>query len=355
MKRITGFLVSLAVVGGCSNPAPDTPSPQASQEPFEVAVVVVEASPVVRSIVAVGSLEPIARVQVAAQQEGVVTEVTVREGDQVHRSEVVVVLDDRELQAELAEAEAVLAESEARLQRTLELLDKGMVSEQERDSVRASAQVARARAEALTTRLSFTRIEAPVDGVVIARHIEIGDLASPRSSLLELAAGPGMRLRVPVSELDVIHLRVGDPATVQVDALPDRQLEASIARIFPAADNASRQVTVELSVPRPPPEARYGFMARARLVLERWDDALLVPEAALLRGADLGAYVWVVESNVAHPRKVSPGEREHGLVRLADGVASGEAVVVEGMTRLYNGARVTIVPRRGSQQTGASP
>lgn len=332
--------ISLAVVG-CgrqTDPVPD------GESTVSVTTVAVGRQPVERTITAVGTLQPVAKVLVAAQEEGLVTAVHVREGDRVAAGKVVVELDDREVLAELAEARANLEEAAAGWHRVESLHATGLASAQELDAAVARQRVGAARVDALETRLSFTRITAPVAGVVTAREVEVGDLASPRAPLLELASGHGLLLRVPVSELEVVRLKTGDTAEVSVDALPDLHLRGTIQRIFPAADGVSRQVTVELLVAETPPDIRYGFLARAHLVLERIPEALLVPETALQRGTEGQSYVWVVEDGAARMRDVEVGHRFQGRAVVADGLDEGELVVLEGVARLRDGIAVISQP-----------
>jgi len=338
MNWMTALVAASVTVSGCGSQTDSTPLVESA---VSVTTVAVERQPVERAITAVGTLQPVARVLVAAQEEGLVTAVHVREGDRVAAGTVVVELDDREVLAELAEARANLEEATAGWHRVESLHATGLASAQELDAAVARQRVGAARVDALETRLSFTRITAPVSGVVTAREVEVGDLASPREPLLELASGRGLLLRVPVSELEVVHLKTGDTADVSVDALPDLHLEGTIQRIFPAADSVSRQVTVELLVTETPPDVRYGFLARAHLVLERIPEALLVPETALQRGAEGQPFVWVVEDGVARMREVEVGHRFEGRAVVSDGLDEGEPVVVEGLARLRDGIAVT--------------
>jgi membrane fusion protein (multidrug efflux system) len=339
-----GLLLAASAVAGCGGDAGNAPVEQA---PVAVSTVAVLRQPVERTITVVGTFVPVARVAVAAQEEGVVTAVRVREGDRVRAGEVVVELDDRELLAELAEARANREEADAALRRAQSLHDTGLASAQELDAAVARQRIGAARVEALETRLSFTRIVSPVAGVVTARLVEVGDLASPRGPLLELASGQGLLLRVPVSELDVVRLRAGDTARISVDALPELEVVGRIERIYPAADAVSRQVTVELKVEETPPGVRYGFLARAHLVLERLPDALLVPEAVLQRGAQGEPFVWVVDQHTAQTRQVTVGHRFEGKVVVSAGLAEGELVVTEGIARLSEGASVEVTASPG--------
>jgi len=328
-------LVLLAsLLSGCG-PGADAKAPSAA--PPQVRTLRLVPEDVVLSTTVVGTLEPTARVVVAAQEEGVVTAVAVREGDRVAAGDLVVQLDDRRIRAELAEAEARLLDARAQARRAKALEGDGLISPSEADTIRASEAMAEARAELLRTRVSFARITAPVAGVVLARRVEVGNLASARTPLVELAAGAGLLLRVPVSELEVVHLRPGDAATVRVDALPDVSLTARISRIFPSAEGTTRQVTVELSLADPPAAVRPGFLARARMVVEERKGVFLVPEAALQRGSETPHFVWVLDGDTARVRPVEPGERVNGRVVIRTGLAAGDEVVVEGLVRLRDG------------------
>ena len=342
MRPLAAFvLATLGAAAPACRPSPTPPAPDDAV--IEVRTIVLAGEPASRITTAVGTLEPVARVLVAAQEEGVVTAVAVREGDPVRAGEVVVELDDRQIQAELAQAEAALEEAEARWRRVQALRAQGVMAEQDVDAARAAARIADARVEALHTRLSFTRIQAPVDGVVTSRRVEVGNLASPRVPLLELAAGDGLLLRVPVSELDVVRLAEGDHAAITVDALPGIALTGRIARIYPAADSASRQVTVELRIDGAPPAVRLGFLARAHLVLEEMPESLLVPEEAVMRGAEVESYVWLVRDGSAVMQPVKVGMRLDGRALIAEGLRPGDEVVVAGISRIREGIAVAVV------------
>lgn len=340
-KNCLVVIAGLALAAGCGGGQPAGPATPAA---ISVRTVRVAPERVELTITATGAVEPRAEVIVAAQQEGLVTEVRVREGDRVAAGQVLVRLDDREIQAQLAEAEARRIEAEAQWRRSQALVADGLIAESQADTARAGFETAAARVVALQTRLSFTRITAPVAGVITARRVEVGNLAAARAALLEMAAGDGLVLRVPVSELDVVKLAAGDAAVVTVDALPGTRIDGRIGRIFPATDAGTRQVTVELELQAPPPAVKPGFLARATLVTERMPDGLLVPEAAVMRGSEVPLFVYVVEGGAAKVREVQVGARLAGRALIARGLSAGDEVVVEGTARLRDGAPVQVVP-----------
>lgn len=336
-KRFLLLTTIVALVVSCGGET--TQQFAGAAAPVRVGTLRVAREPLTVAITAVGTIEPENQITVAAQEDGLVTALLAREGDQVERGEVLVELDDRELSAQLAEAQARLVEAEAQWGRAESLRRDGLVTEAEADSARASLDVAKARVDALRTRVSFTRIVAPQDGVVTVRHVELGDVVGARSPVLELASGR-LVLRVPVSELEVVRLEVGDRAKVTVDALPETPVLASILRIFPAADKASRQVTVELVLDDPPDELRPGFLARADLVVRRLEDALMIPEPAIQRGSEINTFVWVIENGAARARPIQVGVRQGGRAQVEAGLQEGDEVVVEGAALLRDGEAV---------------
>jgi RND family efflux transporter MFP subunit len=189
--------------------------------------------------------------------------------------------------------------------------------------------------------LGDTRIAAPATGVVVDRRVEPGDLAVPGQPLLVLDDPRVYRLEALVGESAVGRVGLGQRVPVVLDAI-GRTLEGRVAEIIPAADPASRTVTVKLDLPAAP-GLRSGLFGRARFPAgER--QALLVPIAALVERGQLTAVYVVDDERVARLRLVTSGARRADRVEILSGLEAGERVVVEGASRLTDGARVAAGP-----------
>jgi RND family efflux transporter MFP subunit len=189
--------------------------------------------------------------------------------------------------------------------------------------------------------LGDTRITAPATGVVVDRRVEPGDLAVPGQPLLVLDDPRVYRLEALVGESAVGRVGLGQRVPVVLDAI-GRTLEGRVAEIIPAADPASRTVTVKLDLPAAP-GLRSGLFGRARFPAgER--QALLVPIAALVERGQLTAVYVVDDERVARLRLVTSGARRADRVEILSGLEAGEHVVVEGASRLTDGARVAAGP-----------
>jgi multidrug resistance efflux pump len=345
----------------------------------------------------VGTVQTKTQTVIASKVQGYVREVRASRGDHVEHGRVLVTVDERELTARADRARAALAEAEMGLdevKRTLEeaeaalrsaeadhayaaatagryrqLWQRDLVSAQDyealeakRKSTAAAVEQAQARIRSLRAResqmryrgdaaaaelraaeiaLGDTRITAPATGVVVDRRVEPGDLAVPGQPLLVLDDPRAYRLEALVGESAVGRVRLGQTMPVVVDSL-GRPLEGRVAEIIPAADPASRTVTVKLDLPADP-GLRSGLFGRARFPAgER--QALLVPASALVERGQLTAAYVVDGHGIARLRLVTAGARYADRVEILSGLEAGERLVVEGVARVSDGARVAPGP-----------
>lgn len=311
--------------------------------PVEAATV--ETGTIARTLTVSGIVEPIRTVGVNSQLSGAILSVHAEEGDAVTEGDVLARLDDREIQAQLAAAEASLEVTESTFERATQLRERSVISLSEYERDRTAYLAAKAERDQLRTRLGFATIDAPITGVITEKRIEEGDIVAPQTRLFTLADLSTMVVRVQVSELDVVDLREGDEVEVILDAFPDRKVVGRIRRVFPAADPATRLVPVEVALEGEAVRmARPGFLARTTFALGVHENVLLIPASALVRGTGSEA-VFVVDNGKAFRRAVTSGLISQGRVEVTAGLAPGDIVVTVGNNVLQDGAEVRIVDR----------
>ncbi|TFG47365.1 MAG: efflux RND transporter periplasmic adaptor subunit [Gemmatimonadales bacterium] len=308
-----------------------------------IAAVTVQPRDLARTVAVTGPVEPIRTVMVNAQAGGTVLTVLVQEGDRVHSGQLMAELDARETAAQLQRARAVLANADAAFQRAEHLQANDLNSAAEVDVLRSAFAIAQADVQLWRTRLAFSRITAPIPGVVTAKRVEKGSTVSANGAMFTLADDSLLVVRVRVSELDVVHLEPGRPATLQLDAYPGVPISGYIRRIFPSADSSSRLVPVE-TVLGPLPTgvvARPGYLARVEFALDSRSGVLAVPAAAI-GVSEGGAFVYVVAADTLSRRPVETGLTTAGWIEITRGLEPGERVVSSGHVNLRQGARVRI-------------
>jgi membrane fusion protein, multidrug efflux system len=320
--------------------------------PVEVARV--ERGEIARGVTVSGVVEPIRVVAVNSQLSGALMAVHVEEGTAVREGAVLARLDDREIAAQLASAEANHQIAEAAYQRARQLRDRNVITLPEFERDRAAFAAAAAQLDQLRTRLGFATVRAPIAGVVTEKRVEAGDVVAPQTRLFTVADVSTMVVRVGLSEMDVVQVQVGDEVVVGLDAFPGMELTGRIRRIFPSATAGSRLVPVEVALAGEGARVvRPGFLARTTFALGA-REALLIPASAVVRGAG-GEAVFVVRNSEAARRTVRTGLTSMGRVEVVDGVSEGETVVMAGHNMLRDGMQVRIVAGDAGPDALAAP
>lgn len=350
----TALLLGLAACGtdtassatpGTARPGPGGPGgnrgPGAGQ-PSPVEIATVERATLARTSLVTGQLSPLRVVGVNSQVAGALTAVNVEEGSRVTTGMVLAELDGRELAAQLRAARANLTLARATAERSEQLRQSQVVTAAEFERDQAALAAAEASVAQLETRVGFTTIRSPIDGVVTQRFVQAGDIVGGSARLFTVADLNTLVTQLPVSELEVPLLREGASVSVRVDAL-GRDVPGRIRRIFPAVDSVSRLVPVEVAISGAQQAGlRPGYSVRVTLKLDERDDALVIPTRAVV-GAAGSQSVYVIRDGRAERRRVRVGTDLDGRMEVLEGLAAGDTVITTGNALLRDGAQVRIV------------
>ena len=205
----------------------------------------------------------------------------------------------------------------------------------------AEARIREAQAEAARAevQLAYTRITASGPGLVVEKTVEVGDLAMPGKALLRIEDPAGYRLEAQVAASDAPTVRTGQLVSVSIGSVG--LLAARVGEIVPAADPATRTITIKLDLPAAP-GVRGGLYGTARFTVGQAERLVLPIRAVVERGSLTGVYV--AEGGHARLRFVTLGPRRGDRAEVLSGLEAGERVVVEGVDRLRDGAPVEIAP-----------
>lgn len=353
-----------------------------------------------QTVVASGRVENPHRLDVGVQLTGVVTAVPVHEGQIVTLGTVLIQLDAAELQAALNQAE--LAEVQARahvrqikelqepmaaqavaqaqanhenaqhnLQRTQALFDKGFLGAAAKDEVQRAAQVASAQlnttlqqraslreggSEAAAadaahafakaavagarSRLSYTQVRAPVDGTLIARNVEVGDMAQPGKVLMVLSPTGETQIVLQIDEKNLSLVRVGQPALASADAYATDRFAATVAYINPGVDAQRGSVDVKLTVPNPPAYLKQDMTVSVDIEVAKRDHAVLVSATAVHDSDKPQPWVWRISEGHVHKQAVTLGLVSKGLCEVLSGLQAGDQVLPLENASVTEGSRV---------------
>ncbi len=305
------------------------------ERPIEVATTQVRRGEAVELVYATGFIEPEQPVSLSARLTAPVIEVGAQEGERVRKGQPLVVLDAAEQQGLLAQAQAGRRGAELAEQRVVTLHGQGWMTRAARDQAVATAAAARAGERAALARVASNVVRAPIDGIVLKRDVEPGDLAVPGKVLMQLGDPARVRITATVDERDIVGIRAGQDVLLSSDSFPGRVMKGTVRTITPAGDPAQRAFRVRLAL-ADAAELPFGLTLEANIVTRRRSGALLVPTTAQAGGA-----VWTVDGEGrAHRRPVKIGIAGHDAVEVLGGLRQGETVIVSPPEGLSEGARV---------------
>lgn len=352
-KLLLPLVLLTLVVAGCHSEG--SAGPRATGDSTEEATPIAgyEVTPVdlSRIVRASGTIEPLERVHLNSQLSAVLTELTVREGDFVEAGQLIAASDLSELRAELRRSRAQLAKLERQARRKRPMVERQVVSASELADIDSEIEIARSEIELWETRIQLSRVTAPRDGVVVARHVDPGGYVAVNEPIIDIADLSTLVVPVRLSERDVIHLAVGDSVEITVDAYPGEVLAAEIHRIFPAADPESRRVMVEIALPDGGDQLQLqpGFSARATFEVDRRADVLAVPDEALLGSTEDETVVYLVDDGHLRRHEVTTGVARRNLTEITDGLSPGDVVVGINPTGLREDEAVRVTQWVGGQ------
>jgi RND family efflux transporter MFP subunit len=288
----------------------------------------------VDAVYASGVVEYVRQARVAPVVTAPISSTLAQEGQDVRRGQTLAQLDDGPQTGIVLQLEAQAAQARAAADRTQRLFDAGFAAKAANDDAQAQRRAAEAAAASARARLADYRIKAPFAGRVLRRDAEPGDLATAGQPLFVIADLTSARVTADVDERDVGRLSPGQDAVVRADAFPQQVFRARIREITPQGDATGRVFRVRLSLP-PGSPLRPGMTVETNLVVGRRLRALLVPTAAVSRGA-----VWTVEEGRARRHAVRTGAVGAGQAEIVQGLTAGATVVLNPPADLKDGRRV---------------
>lgn len=217
----------------------------------------------------------------------------------------------------------------------------------------AIVQEAEAQLDLAKARLSECIITAPFDGTITKVYVRQGDMAAPRTPLLDMVDLSSLLVRSTVPEAYTGAVRTGMQARVRIDALPGQTFAAEVVRVFPHLDPQLRTRTIELAVGDDAALAP-GMFGRVLLILESAADAVTVPVQAVITTPTGAQVAFVAADGKAVQRKVQTGIEEGGRVQILSGLQPGEKVIVAGQEKLKDGAEIRLPgPPKGGKSGSA--
>lgn len=340
LQNLLTLGLAALLLAACS-PPPASPA-AGSSKPVPVVVQPATMSAWVDRIQALGTAHANESVTLTAKTAESVARVNFVDGQIVSAGDVLVELTDRTEVAQLKEAQAAFVESEKQYERLRGLVKQGTVAQSQVDQQLAARDSARARTEAIRVRLSDRVITAPFAGVLGFRMVSPGTLVQPGTVITTLDDVRSIKLDFSVPETFLAALAVGQRIEARGSAYPERAFEGLITTLDSRVDPLSRAIKVRAEIANPERLLKPGMLLAVD-VLNRPRESLTVPEVALSAQRERTFVYRVGDDLIAHEVDVRTGARRSGEVEILEGLNEGDRVVTDGLVRMREGARVSIV------------
>jgi RND family efflux transporter MFP subunit len=291
----------------------------------------------VEIVYATGGVEPVLWAKVASLVRDRIVYICHCEGMTVAKGDELAQLDDREVKAQLRDLEAREAFLKREMSRVSELIARGAATTQAYERAAMDLQQVEAQILVQKEKINDYTIVAPMDGVVLRRDGEVGEIAEVGQILFRVGVPKPLQVVAEVNEEDIPRVTVGQTVLFRTDAFPDRRLQGTVNEITPMGDIAAKTFRIKAALPADTP-LKPGMSVEANIITREKANALLIPADALQGNA-----VFVIDGSHAHKRAVKVGIRGTRMVEVLAGLKDGERVTSPAPIGLADGARVRVI------------
>ncbi|MGO4388104.1 efflux RND transporter periplasmic adaptor subunit [Microvirga sp. 2YAF29] len=358
-----GYLANLPVIGASFSPssgqagAPGAQRGRGPAGPATVEVDTVKTGRIVEVRESVGTVRAYESITVTAKVAGIVGQIGFNEGQQVKAGDMLVEFDAAERRAEIEQAIAEAGRAQAlrnevaiKLERAQALNRTGAGTGAQVDdltaqikSLEGSIASAQAQRKAAEARLEDLMIRAPFPGRVGTRSVSLGAYVAPGTRITSLDDLSKVRLDFAVPENLLGRLKPGQTVNATSAAYRDRTFKGTVATIDPRVDQTTRTARLTAEFDNADEALKPGMFLSVALEVSNKDDAVVVPEEAIV-SEGLRHLVYPVKDGKVERRVITIGQRQGGKVEVIEGLKAGETIVILGVQRVRPGAEVIARP-----------
>ncbi|WP_293267186.1 efflux RND transporter periplasmic adaptor subunit [Neptunomonas sp.] len=307
--------------------------------PAEVVKIVPET--IRHELKAVGTLEAWESVVIRPEQSGLITKIMFKESHQIKLGETLFQLNADSYRAEVAQAKARVSLSLNEYKRAEKLLKKRVGSVTDKDTTFAQLRVDEAQLEVARTLLKKMTIKAPFDGVIGLRNVSSGDYVTTGQDLVELADLSKMKVEFSLPETTLSQIKTGQSVSLNVAAYPQATFNGEVYAISPVADARSHSIRIKAIVDNQSGQLRPGLFSKINVLIGANDNALLVPEEAIIPNNGAFLVMRMDKNNSVAMVPVTLGLRQGDQVQILNGLNAQDVIVTAGHLKLRPGMPIT--------------
>ena len=300
-------------------------------------------------------------VNISTRMMGYITAIQAEVGQQIHAGQLLVSINNTDIQAKAGQTSAQIAQAQANYnnakkdyERFSNLFASQSASQKELDDMRARYETAKAALDAaqmmkqeVNAQFRYSNITAPISGVVTAKYMKAGDMATPGMPLLTIESPGSLQAEVMVPEEQIVQIRSGQKATVLIKS-SGKEVNGTVSEVSPSSTGTGGLYLVKVEVPKtaellPGMYVNVAFpFINKKTTSVAAGQSVLVPLSAITEQGQLNGIYTVSANNTAILRWIRTGKQLGNEVEVLSGLSAGEKYIVQSDGRLYNGAKLKI-------------
>ena len=295
-------------------------------------------------------IEAYAEADVIAKVDGEVREILSEEGQETSKDQVLAKLDGDRLRLELNESGARLRKLQSDYNRNLDLKEKGLISDGDFDKIQYEMEALEAAYNLASLELDYTKIRAPIAGVVSERYVRLGSTVRQGDALFRVTSLDPLVAYLHVPEREYRQIQPGQPVAIDIDALGEQRIFATVTRVSPVVDPDTGTFKITIEISDEERRIKPGMFGRISIIFDLHENALQIPRSAIVESMGETS-VFVVVGDRAKRRLVTTGFSEKGMIEIVDGLDDADKVVTLGQTGLKDDSPVTVIGATQEQQS----
>ena len=288
-----------------------------------------------------GETEPDQDVCVSSESSGTVMWLDVEEGDWVEQGALIARLDSASSGARFDKAKAAKKLAAGQLKRRRQLLEKGVLAQEEFDQMEAELARTEASLKEMLVSVEYGVVRAPISGVINKQYVDRGERLNTGDMVVDIVDPSIIRTTINVPEMDIPYIKKGQEVTVTIDAIPGTTWKGVVDFVSYKANRASKTFEVRVLTDNPDGLIRAGMLARVSLLRRSLVDAITTPLFAIInQGGE--RILYVEEDGIARARTITIGVIEGDRAQVLEGLKAGDNLIVTGQTMVEDGMKVSV-------------
>ena len=285
-------------------------------------------------------------VNVRARRQGQIVRIHKEEGDAVREGNVIAELDSDDAKLQVTQMDVAYMDAKRNFTRVEKIFNRNLISEEQFETAKTQMDRAGAQLDQAKLNLSYTKILAPIGGIVTVRSVEIGNVVTSNQVVFSVANFDPLLARIRVPEKEIGRIEVGQEARISVESENEKPFKGRVKMISPVVDPESGTIKVTVEIPGSNRILRPGMFASVHIITETRTNALVIPKKALVLEGE-GNQVFVLErgeeGSKARRSRIEIGFSDSDRLEVISGLNEGDLVITVGQDGLRPGANVRIV------------